>query len=605
MIVQSFSIDLVADIAATVSATLIASDGTTHLFYPQYQLDSFVDPQGDFIQRCYLCASPTLPNFTVFYRPDENSSREEWIFEYGNPWYTPISDMPGYQVTITKRDGTTETISVPEHYWFSRWRWQSSVRPVRFTMYDLMSVNLIPTLVATNLCKGPLYNMGNYTPMSTCGIPADQGQTGIYPGIGLITGWQAQYATRPGVSENFFRNQAEASGSFQQHVRDPNTLAPFNWVIEYSNANMYSASTGQPYFSWTRRTKTDTGHHPSLTYVPYLLTGDPYYLEEQQFLTNHLALLAPGNGGRWSDKGRYFAWPLRTIAQTYLITPDIVPSWLMPKSYFIPMLDKNKEMAMKHVNDTSSNPWNYVFHDMPDTGQSSTKDPANTGSHVWQSNYTGLTLAWMVSAGFEDWRIVAEWLIKNLVDRASSSSGYARAYPSPYHIRYNNASALAVAMTTTDDTIQLQYKDTFASGESVTIDGEAMILIDTVDGLTWGVSRTAPKAHSINAYVYGKKHTSWQQMMAGNKMVYPEKWTQADNLNVFAQPVGDLTYPSNHRAALMQAQNAGLLVSGLDDASSWMDTEVRKYSSSNSPRVEDNWAVVRTTATQRKPKIRR
>jgi len=603
MIVQSFSVDLIADAAATVSANVIMSDGATHLFYPQEQLESFIDPEGDFIQQCYLCTSPTLPNFTVFYRPDENSSREEWIFEFGNPWYTPISDLGAYQVVITTRNGTTETISVPYHYWFSRWRWQSSVRPVRFTMRDLMNANLIPTLDAADLCKGPLYNIPAYTPMALCGIPADQGQTGIYPGIGLITGWQAQYATRD-APESFFRNQAEASGSFQQHQRDPNTLAPFDWLYTYTKANMYAEKEGTPYFKSTNKTKTDSGHHPSLTYIPYLLTGDPYYLEEQQFLTNHIPLKQPPNS-RWSDRGRYFAWPLRTTAQTYLITPDNVPNWLMPRSHFAEMLEQQRTIAMKHVNDTSSNPWNYVFHDMCDTGQASTKDPPNTGSHVWQTNYTGLALAWMVSAGFDNWRIVAEWLIKNLIDRAIATSGYARAYPSPYHIRYNNAGALAVAMTTTDDTIRLQYKDTFAPGESVTIDGEAMILTDTIDGLTWGVSRTTPKAHNINAYVYGKKHTSWQQMMAGNKMVYPEKWTQADNLNVFSQPVTDLTYPSNHRAALIQAQNAGLLVSGLDTASSWMDTEVRKYSSSNSPRVEDNWAVVRVIAKRRIPKVRR
>lgn len=571
-----------------------ANDGSQHEFEASAgeRLDPFVDPAGDFTQENILCTAPGLPNMRLYYRPDAEGDREEWVFEVGDPWAATPADMPPYSVTITRKSGALVEISVPKHYWFSRWRWQSEPRPVRVLAVELMEAGLLPWLDGDSLCFGPDYTVAEYTPMAMCGIPADQGQTGIYPGIGLITGWQAQYFTRNEHTEGefLFRNQGEASGSIQQHVRDPNTNAPLNWVSQYPGANMYAAKEGEPYISYPRTSTVDQGHHPSLAYVPALLTGDPYYIEECQFVINQVTLRNPPNS-RWSDRGRYFAWPLRSTAQALLVTPETAPSWMLPRAYFTEMLAQQHTLAMKHVNDTVD-PWDAVFHDMPDYGQSNTTDPAKTGSHVWQTNYTGLVVSWLSGRSeFTEWRVVAEWLMKNLVARASPTSGYMRAYPSPYHIRYQCAGALAVAMTATDSKFKMLYADTFKAGETVTIDSEQMTLVSTPDnGITWNVTRTAGKAHSLNAFVYGRVFTSWSEVMDSERLRRPDYW-KAPSGDTFADGL-DLTYPSNQYAALSQAINAKLNVAELAAVHTWFDEQIRARSTAQM-RVEDNWAVVK------------
>ena len=62
----------------------------------------------------------------------------------------------------------------------------------------------------------------------------------------------------------------------------------------------------------------DTAHEPPLAYVPWLLTGDPYYLEELQFAATFNVLCAvPGQRGNYciGFALRAHAWALRVLAQ--------------------------------------------------------------------------------------------------------------------------------------------------------------------------------------------------------------------------------------------------------------------------------------------------
>ena len=73
------------------------------------------------------------------------------------------------------------------------------------------------------------------------------------------------------------------------------------------------------------RTAHDTAHQPSFAFVPYLVTGDHYYLEELQFWTL-FNLFASNSGYRelwprvWvkSDQVRGQAWSLRTLGEVVL-----------------------------------------------------------------------------------------------------------------------------------------------------------------------------------------------------------------------------------------------------------------------------------------------
>jgi len=550
------------------------------------ELDAYQDPDRKFVQRCILCTDPALPGFRAYYRPDANGNREEWVFEYGDPWAATIGNLGAYTTVITRADGSTQTVSVPEHFWYSRWRWQSAPRPVRRTVADLTAANLIPHFDPSGLSSGSLARIPTYTPMAYCGLPPDEGVTGDYPGIGIITGWQAQYLTRE-RAESLWRNHAEASGTMQWHVRDPKTGAPFS-LVTYANATMYAASEGSPYFAGTKKNRPDSGHLPSLSYVPFLLTGDPYHLEELQFVANAMLLSATPKY-RLSDNGRYCAWPLRAIGQTVVAMPDSVPSWMLPRSYFEGWLTKFRDYLHVRVANTTD-PWCYVFHAMPDYGQATLRDPGKSGDHVWQHAMISLVVGWLVSAGRSEWRPIAEWSIRSEVDRASATSGYMRSHPSPYHIRMRNASVLASAMSASDKSLVLQYPDTFAPGETVTIDAETLTLGTSGDGLTWSIAaRPTPSAHAVNNAVYGRKFTSWTELMASNRLTNPSKWV-APSGDTLAEPVNDLTYPGYHRAALAQAMRAGLSVPGLAESFAWLDAQVRANTRAHP--IRENWSVV-------------
>ena len=87
--------------------------------------------------------------------------------------------------------------------------------------------------------------------------------------------------------------------------------------------------------------EVDTSHMPDKAYVPFLLHGDPYALEEMQDVANFTILnMNPGNRGTNSDWNlsngalRGVAWCARNRARTTRCTPTSVPGWLKPKAYW-------------------------------------------------------------------------------------------------------------------------------------------------------------------------------------------------------------------------------------------------------------------------------
>ena len=77
--------------------------------------------------------------------------------------------------------------------------------------------------------------------------------------------------------------------------------------------------------------ENDSAHQPSMAFLPYVVTGDLFYLEELQFWANYN--MVQGNPGYRDDKKglvkwdqiRGQAWSMRTLGQVAFITPDAHP----------------------------------------------------------------------------------------------------------------------------------------------------------------------------------------------------------------------------------------------------------------------------------------
>jgi hypothetical protein len=451
------------------------SDGT--------DLGDYKSEIGGFTQKCICVKRSDFP-ITVFFRPDINSDRQEVVFELGDVWAEVPVHLSEYSVEIFKGLVKLAEVNVREHFWFSRWRWQSSQRPIVKHVDELIPEGLLPPysiggdLLSPALSKahvspaspdkpkglptsgsvklptgGKFTDKGlalglkneasvgkkiEYTIMGLAGVTPQMGRTGERPDIGLLTEPQAHFViTGSHDSLSILRAQAEAAGTVPWHMRDHKTYAPVD-LERYANMSWYGRGQGDPAIATLDSlVSIDSAHQPALAYLPYLLTGDPYHLEDLQFAANwNRGSLPPGY--RLSvPQSRAYAWSARTLAQCARVSPDDVPSWLLPKSYWLTDLDRHRKwLTQTYVN--SDEPLRSIFRTIEtvEGGQrdEGPKGPKASWIAAWQEDFLACVLGWMVKMGFEDWKPIFDWKIHSTMQRCNGKSGWKRGHSSPYRL---------------------------------------------------------------------------------------------------------------------------------------------------------------------------
>jgi hypothetical protein len=170
--------------------------------------------------------------------------------------------------------------------------------------------------------------------------------TGGRDDIGLLPRWAVLYllSMDPRAEEVTF-GTADLAGSWSSHYRDKRTGRPISLLdhpymtVVGSHADTLNPATGKfeafPPCATSSACTTpyvhDSSHQAAFAYLPYLLTGDFYYLEELQFWAMWNAFSSnPGyrdnvKGLFKSDQVRGQAWSLRTLGEAAYITPDSDP----------------------------------------------------------------------------------------------------------------------------------------------------------------------------------------------------------------------------------------------------------------------------------------
>jgi hypothetical protein len=397
----------------------------------------WTDARGAFVQRRVDVTNPDLPAFVVQFRPDVHGARTEVVFELGDTTTgARAANMTAYTASIRDADKVLATVSVPAHHWYSRWRWQSAPRPIVRKIEDLQAEGLLPYFDMELGLTRPLAPTRVYTPMGLAGLTAYGPTTGERDEIGLVTEAQAEYIRGDAGPESLFA-QAEASGTLPWHYRDEQGGAVFNFKT-HPNATVYYPANIPTCAS---PVQCDTAHEPPLAYVPFLLTGDPYYLEELQFAATFNVLCSVGSARGNFCIGfalRAHAWALRALAQCATMTPDDAPGWVQSRAYWKEWLDQERTwMLNRYVNPTAP-PFNAVphtgFHFMQnaDGSPATTTIPASTYLSPWMEDYEGAVLCHVVMIGHDDWREILEWKLANTVDRTNGTSGWVRARTTIY-----------------------------------------------------------------------------------------------------------------------------------------------------------------------------
>jgi hypothetical protein len=302
-----------------------------------------------------------------------------------------------------------------------------------------------------------------YSTMGLSGITAYMPQTGERADIGLVTEHQAKFiCTDDQASLQTLLAQAESAGTVPWHMRDENTGAPIDFNT-YPNASWYDRPVGSPQIATVSAPVTiDSAHMPSLAYVPYILTGDPYYLEELQFQSNWDWGSLPPSYRPTIAQARQFAWSLRNLAQAARMTPAQVPSWLLPASYWYARLETTRQyFEANFVNSTS--PERALFRcctPIDSSRDNGPTEPAGTWVDPWEDEFVASVLGWTISMGFANWQTAFNWKIGSTIARTNGTSGWVRANATPYRmiLRYSANSAYATNWKEAYDTTKAVQK---------------------------------------------------------------------------------------------------------------------------------------------------
>lgn len=366
-----------------------------------------------------------------------NSARVDTVFENGFTYGNTASNL-NYRATLNVGDQQFASNEL-KHYNHARWHktlwWGSD--PKLYVQQDteyLQDTGAIPEYEDIQPRDSDLAKLAaTYPIMDNGDQTARMGNAGAQAGIGPLPSWTARYALS-GAPQAFDHMTANdnAVGSFGIHYRDAKTGRPvsiedhpFITLAAYKQAKKASGGLredlltacsgdcGSPYVF-------DISHHPSIGYVPYLVTGDYYFLEELQFAASYNQLWANPRY-RGEDKGyirhaqgqvRGQAWALRTLAQAAFATPKDDPV----KQSLTQMMQNNIENYTAYYMDNEAD---HPLHVLDDYG--AVIYPANGQKRVgvgpWQQDFFGWAVSNAADLGFEGYDKFAQWLLQFQVGR--------------------------------------------------------------------------------------------------------------------------------------------------------------------------------------------
>jgi hypothetical protein len=118
------------------------------------------------------------------------------------------------------------------------------------------------------------------------------------------------------------------------------------------------------------------------------------------------------------------------------VTPENVPTWLLPRNYWLGFLSDNRAfLEASYVNNPS--PVTAMFRSTSDINAGRDEGaaaPHGTWIDPWQDEFVGAVIGWVIRMGFNDWQTAYDWKLGTTLARTGTSSGWCRAHATPYRI---------------------------------------------------------------------------------------------------------------------------------------------------------------------------
>jgi hypothetical protein len=257
-------------------------------------------------------------------------------------------------------------------------------------------------------------------------------QTGGRSEIGPYPRWTVNYLiSQDPRAKEVMLAIADAAAAVHVHYRDEDTGYPLD-LDRYPNVSInpnWSSPVLPTVVNGTTIWTPDIAHQGSFAYVPYLVTGDAFFLDEMIFWTAWNAA-APNPTYRGAGLGlakdnqvRGQAWAMRALGETYRALPDEHPR----KAYFSGRFSVNLDWYANHypLNPNASTLFPLNAIPKPD-------EPHVTGP--WQNDYFGIVFAHLAENADPGAQMTLEWISKFNIGRFNAEpEGFCTARAAGYY----------------------------------------------------------------------------------------------------------------------------------------------------------------------------
>lgn len=359
-----------------------------------------------------------------------------------------------YDCTFGFGFGTVDTTDI-QHYHHTRWRrvlWSLTGRSksnpesqyhIRHDPDYLASTGAIPlydprhrnTPPATIEAIVKRHSTSNLNPLGNGIIHPSMGDGGGRGDIGLIPQWSV-IALLSGDRRmwDVMLDCGDRAGSFSTHYRDRSNGKIYS-IVDHPTATLNSqvAAKSAPADKITLVAndspqaspyKPDGQHQPSLAYLPYLLTGDHYYLDELQYWHEWNLLIFnfeyrqrdKGIIGSVGDPARQQAWMMRALANYLYVVPDADADGVTKRRLETILGNNINWYSTELPKANSIGAWSKVNFNIE-------KYPAEVEwmYRPWQIDFCALVWKWIVDMRLDrvvdGSGVVAKWFAQNVTKR--------------------------------------------------------------------------------------------------------------------------------------------------------------------------------------------
>ncbi|HKZ10785.1 MAG TPA: hypothetical protein VJL61_08765 [Rhodanobacteraceae bacterium] len=282
-------------------------------------------------------------------------------------------------------------------------------------------------------------------PLDNCDQTKAMGQTGAQESIGPLPRWASVYILDPDVrAYNWMLANTDALGAYGIHYRDAATGWPVsiqkhpyvsivNWVYANTVAQQNTAkganyradllpncvnnsiltNCSTSWYGTGNPNVWDNAHQPAESYVPYMVTGDYYYMSELAFGASNNNMW-PNEAYRGYSQGlidgshgqvRGKAWVLREMANAAWLLPDSYP---LKAEFKADVENSLADWNAKYTNNPDANP----LHLMTGGAVYSMNGGTRNGMAPWQHNFLTWSAGHAAELGFAGAIDFRNWLAK-------------------------------------------------------------------------------------------------------------------------------------------------------------------------------------------------